>query len=199
MLKFGLELEAFFKSIPQLPPKGADVDGFPGLLEIRSEPNTDLYSCVGEVLGKMLKFEDKYGEGTFNHSISRWKFERSQLLELRRRSAIKEMVDIQNLYDKKPKHLNGVTIASLQLNISNEIRQAYIDDKGIHHAAIYNLVDIGKIVKALDKEFAKEIKDSGRQQGEYAIKDGIRLEYRSLPSSCFLEDFAKRVLKALEI
>ena len=46
-----------------------------------------------------------------------------------------------------------------------------------------------KIVKSLDEEFEKEIRESNRQPGMYAIKDDIRLEYRSLPNSVFDIDY----------
>ena len=64
------------------------------------------------------------------------------------------------------------------------------DDKGNFFPAQYGLLDVARIVKLLDKEFAKEITDSKRIKGEYAIKDNVRLEYRSLPASAFfLKDF----------
>lgn len=64
-------------------------------------------------------------------------------------------------------------------------------------------LDVGKIVRALDKAFEDEIRKSRRQPGEYAIK-GDRLEYRSLPNSAVelindrIPSFLNKIKKAVE-
>jgi hypothetical protein len=207
MFKYGLELEAFCGNDSAdgeitLPPIGAPTDGFPGILEFRSGPNTDLYTCYGEVHSRLTRFANESYPFQAVFSFPEYKFPRELLAEIRRRAHFKSQVDIQNLYGKKPRHLNGRTIASLQLNISNQISsECYHHSTGkpsVFTPAAYGLLDIPKIVSALDDQFENEIKESGRQKGEYAIKDGVRLEYRSLPCSAFSGKFVQRVLEVMK-
>lgn len=60
----------------------------------------------------------------------------------------------------------------------------------VKEPALYGLFDFYPIVKKLDDEFKNEIKAANRQAGFYAIKDGCRLEYRSLPNSVFETELA---------
>lgn len=200
MFKYGLELEGFFKDKDGnvlVPAEGMPTDGFPGLVEIQSAPTYDLYAALGELYGKLRRLTDIYGE--VDVDLHRHKFTREQMGILRTRYTFKEGLDIRNLYGKAPKRLNNWTIASAQINISNPVSEAYITKEGIHIPERYGLLDIPKIIKALDTEFAAEITRACRQPGEYCIKDNfVRLEYRSLPNFAIDDNFVKRVLKALK-
>lgn len=185
---FGLELE-LFAAVPQenpteivLPPKGIPVDGFPGLVELRSTPRNNIFSAVGEISGWAKYYEQRFGIALVPKH--KHKFTPVQHRALRAGATYeKRQVDVRNIYGKSPRDLRGTTIASLQINISKRLTQEYRDrDKGTLVPATYGIVDVNKAVRFLDSVFADAIKESGRQPGEYAIKDGVRLEYRSAPN-----------------
>lgn len=196
---FGLELEGFASkgSAIVLPPKGAPTDGYPGLLEFRSRPSYSLYACYGELEGMLLEFCDEYGLDVSLQSSHT--FSREEKNALRKLLRAKNPVDIRNLYGKAPKHLGNRTIASLQINVSERLAEEHRDEAGRLIQARYGIVDVVHVVRSLDAEFADEIKQAKRQPGEYAIKDDVRLEYRSLPNWVFADDsWIQRVLKALK-
>lgn len=185
--KVGFELEGFFvqDGVVSIPPKDYPTDGFPGLVELRNSDGDSLPVAYAKLLVESFKYP---GVDFSKHEFT---FTPQQRAELRRRHAYKEQWDIQNIYGKYPRALGNRTIASLQVNISNQTRASYTDDKGIYHPAVYSLFDLPKVVRNLDEEFEKEIKEARRQPGEYAVKGELRLEYRSLPNFVFEFDTAK--------
>lgn len=206
--RYGFELEAFYSSKSsmhakagiEIPPKEYPVDGFPGLVEIRTVNHDDLYTSYYQLL-KHIANEVDIEKLIFTPYHT---FTAEEKRELRKRNAPpKKPVDIQNLYGKKPRSLGNKTIASFQINISNLTKYSFTDKNGVFHPEEFGLLDVGRIVRNLDKAFATQIKESGRQPGEYAIK-GCRLEYRSLPNSVApinLEDipeFLQSIKKAVE-
>jgi len=198
MFKFGFELEGFCYDDNNkliVPPKEYPTDGFPGLVELRTRGPNDLVSAYTQILMECLEYQDV----TFD--VAQDKFDAEQRAILRRRHEVKDCVDIRNLYGRKPRLLGDRTIASLQINISNEISHEYWDKDRVHHPAVYGLFDIPQVVKNFDEEFAADISDAGRQPGEYAIKDHNRLEYRSLPNFTFVTSFgppAKQFINRIE-
>lgn len=191
MFKFGLELELFYRDDMNIipPPHGKDLplDAFAGLVELRSNPSYNIFDCYGEVVAQRERLQ--FEKGCVLETRHEHQFNSTELAYIRRNraAAVKNNeVEICNLYGRKPKLLKrGLAIASLQVNISNELTPAYTKDN-VHHKAQYGLLDIPHIVKNLDKAFESEISKSKRQPGCYAIKDGYRLEYRSLPNfSCY--------------
>lgn len=111
----------------------------------------------------------------------------------------KDQVSVQNIYGKTPRRLGNRTLASLQINVSNRLAKKYTDSKGNVFPDRYGAIDVIPIVRGLDKEFSDEIKNSNRQPGMYAVKDDIRLEYRSLPNSVFLlTEFPERLYKVFK-
>lgn len=180
--RYGFELEGFWTG-PEgiiVPPSNYPHDGFPGLIEFRSVGGKFLEEAWSDLLCHM----SKYDLSGFETGFATHTFTPDQKRAIRKVGATKDACDVQNLYGKKPRNLGGKTIASLQINISNCVRSEYRESNGTLHQDAYSILDVGKIVKALDKTFATEIKESGRQRGEYAIK-GDRLEYRSLPNTIF--------------
>lgn len=181
MFKFGIELEGFcvVNGSVAIPVKGYPTDGFPGLVEVRSRTHYNLVDACFEVLKLM---QPLYGLDT---QICEHTFTPQQRLDLRRRHNEKTSVSINNIYGKSPKALGNKTLASFQINISMEKTHYYTDnnrsEKYIHHQPF----DFVPIVRALDKEFETQIKQSKRQPGWYSIKDECRLEYRSLPNFVF--------------
>lgn len=197
---FGIELEGFYKIGDSYgpPPLLYPVDGFPGLVEIRTTGGSNLYNAFGSLMAEALKTPN------VDFSQNCHIFSREDKAVIRRRQSVKQACDIRNLYGKAPRNLGNRTIASVQLNMSKRLRDEYRDDAGALHAARYGLLDVPGIIRALDQEFHNEIKLSGRQAGEYCIKDFFRLEYRSLPNSALKlteaggREFIERVTKALQ-
>lgn len=203
MLKFGLELEGFFDSGKGFdfiapPPKDYPTDGFPGLVEFRSTGANSLHEAYSQVLVEIIKHPNVL-TSEFEHTFSP-----ESRAELRRRHEVKSAWDIRNLYGKNPRALGNKTIASLQINISNSTSSEYRDKDGTVHPERFGLLDVPKIILNLDEEFQEEIKEAKRQAGEYCIKDGRRLEYRSLPNFVFptnpqaAKTFLERIEKCVE-
>ena len=191
--KFGFEVEGFLvkNNTIVVPPQHFPKDGFPGLIEIRTEGGGDLFDQFFNLYSILMKEDLKvnnHQEYTYDFTTYQHRFSASDISYMRRTSDFfKSRVDVQSLYGKEPRSKNGVTLASFQINISNQIQESYWtvskDGKTVSKEPDkYGPVDIPKIVRALDIEFKNEIKDSGRQPGIYAIKENKRLEYRSLPN-----------------
>jgi hypothetical protein len=206
MYRYGFELEGFYFSETGLsvPPKGFPTDGFPGLVELRTHGDHSLNDAYWKIFDEYVKYPELVYR-CFN--LTEAVFTPEQKRQIRKLPGYhKPEADIQNIYGKKPKALGNKTIASLQINISNKTRDSYsviTDGCIVNRPATFGLLDVGRIVKALDEEFKPEIKLSGRQAGEYCIK-GDRLEYRSLPNSVFAfsinesKRFLDRIRKAIE-
>lgn len=198
-LQYGFELEGFACDTEGIviPADVFPVDGFPGLVELRTSGPNFLRKALMELFGEYMRvLALKRHMLTFD--ISEHKFSGKELAELRRtRTFEKDYLDIRNLYGKEPRALNGRTLASFQINISKQVqweqKQEAYDKNGNRkdwkQDNVFSLPDIARAVRGLDKEFAEEIKRSNRQAGMYAIKKcegGQRLEYRSLPNFIFV-------------
>ena len=193
MIKYGFELEGFYREGVTLaiPPKNYPTDGFPGLVEVKTISSSG--DALERAFSSLMMSALEYSDVDFKCPVAT--FDGKQRSELRRRWSDKSAWDIQNIYGRAPRLLGNKTIASFQINISNLLREAYRDDKGVQHVNQWGLFDMPRIIRALDEEFKKEIKDAGRQPGEYCVKDSMRLEYRSLPNSvCTFEPEAIRSL-----
>lgn len=183
MYQFGFELEGFYwlGNTITLPPANYTTDGFPGLCEVRTRGGSSIEDAYYSIL-------KEFARQPFDFSTCEHTFTQEDKRRIRSRHNEKTAVDINNIYGKEPKALGNRTIASFQVNISYMVKNSYIDDKGNHRPAQYGLFDYYPIIKALDKEFEKEIMTSHRQKGFYAIKDKCRVEYRSLPNTVFEDD-----------
>jgi hypothetical protein len=196
MFQYGFELEGFFtdkedesKIIPT--PKGFRtdfLDGFPGLCELRTKGGDTLEGAAAQMYAAELRMNHDY-VNFFKHEH---KFSGEDMSYLRKNFPFeKEQLEVLNVYGKKPRALNGRTLASLQINISNllyaETSETLVlhggEKRCITRPATYGMLDVAGIVRRLDKAFAVDIEISNRQPGMYAIKDNHRLEYRSLPNS----------------
>lgn len=183
-LRFGFELEGFYIDRGlgvALPPSSYPVDGFPGLAEVRTVGGKNLDEAYFDLLNEYRKYP-------FNTNLFEHTFSTTQKRLIRKRQSVKESIDISNVYGKEPKQLGNKTIASLQINISNQVYaggQFVVDSKLRTEAPRFGIFDYMPIIKALDEEFKAEIKAANRQPGFYAIKDGCRVEYRSLPNTVF--------------
>lgn len=215
VILYGFELEGFatFEDRVILPPNDWPRDGHPGIVELRSSGGKTLEDAYFEICKGFMNL-NPVADTKFNYSLNEHKFTGKELAELRRTSQFhKEVLDIRNLYGKEPRTLHGKSLTSFQINISNlvrtkeEIKAEGIDGKTItkYIPDFYGMLDVGSIVRRLDEEFEKEIKESNRQKGFYCLKDNdTRLEYRSLPSSIFktslleIKELLSRIKTAVE-
>lgn len=185
--RYGFELECFWKVENKivLPPKSFPTDGFPGLIEIRTYGHHSLAEAFGKLEETILQLDGPVDSClAFDHVHT---YPAAEKRELRQRNWSTKRGDIKNLYNKKPRALGNKTIASFQINISNLLSHSRTEFVGTDRVSIFRddvfaPLDIPSLVRKLDEEFSVEITQSGRQPGEYCIKDN-RLEYRSLPNS----------------
>lgn len=209
--RFGFEVEGFAvkNGLVVVPPSGASTDGFPGLLELRNTGGSGLYSSLVDLTKSFHELRRSFQcvGCEYDFTVPMHSFTGSDMAYLRKNARfVKDQVDIQNIYGKVPRRFGNKTLASFQINMSSLIRgSSSYEDKNGNKREIpesYGLLDVHRIVKAFDKEFAAEIKESNRQPGMYAIKDGYRLEYRSLPNYVFShhipEKVGDRIHKALK-
>lgn len=191
---YGFELEGFYEKHSgeiSTPPIEYPTDGFPGLVEIKSSGGKDLVPAYFELLSEYVKYKN------VSYKICEHTFSGKEQNILRQRMNYKDRVNIQNIYGKSPRLKGNKTLASFQINISS----GYYNKDGIFYSRLFDPV---RIVKNLDEEFSKEIKNSKRQSGFYAIKDNCRLEYRSLPNFVFedylpaVPDLLSRIEKCVE-
>ena len=185
-LLFGLELEGFYRKSGAItvPPETYPTDTFPGLVEIRTVGGAPLKDCYFTILKRLSEL------GSVDIMTARHVFTGAERAAIRERFIDKGGVSLRNIYGRHPKLLGNATIASLQINMSNERRPAYRSKEGTNVAACYGVFDFVSIIRNLDEEFSKEIMLAKRQPGCYAIKDdGIRVEYRSLPNFVFKTGF----------
>lgn len=193
MLKFGFELEGFQTDghgTVIVPTEGVPVDGGGGLVELRTTGGKELNEALTELYAANMALP--VGHYRFDKTQHVFTSADRSLMRQQPNQRPKTPVKVLNAYGKQQRLLGNVRLASFQINISEQTHRSYnesinqADDRGVRiitHPARYGLLPVEAIVKALDKEFAAEIKASNRQPGMYAIKDEIRLEYRSLPNS----------------
>ncbi len=183
MFKFGFELEGFYTPLPDgkfyLPPKNYPTDGFPGLIEVRTSGGDEITRQLFDIYRQASALEG-FAPHFHEHTYSP-----QERTKLRARESSKGSLHISNIYGRSPKALGNRTLASFQINVSYQTASEWTDVHKVKHPAKYGLFDFYPIVKGLDEVFADVIHASGRQPGFYAIKDNVRLEYRSLPSSAF--------------
>lgn len=202
MFLYGFELEGFFFDATSgetiTPQKGwtYPLDGFPGLCEIRTAGGKPIEKAVSEMFENYIKLNRTCVDfQKFEH-----KFSGDELAYMRKNFSFnKDNVDVRNIYGSKIRALHGKTLASLQINISNCISSEYKKDN-VTIPAQYGLLDVYGIVSRLDREFVFDLKSSNRQPGMYAIKNNVRLEYRSLPNKTwtFHIEEIKRLLSRIE-
>lgn len=215
MFRYGFELEGFatLNGEITIPPSHWPVDGFPGLVEIRTVGPNHLEDAYFKILQGIYNTQ-QYQNHIANFGITEYKYSGKQIAEMRktRRFEAKDQLDIRCIYNKDPRALNGKTLASFQINISNLVNEEYktqrvVDGKIEDQIKVpekYGMLDVPNIVRRLDETFKDVIKNSNRQPGFYAIKDTYRLEYRSLPNSVFPTDFTaarpflEKIRKAVE-
>ena len=176
MIQFGFELEGFYRNPVSFqiepPPSTYPTDGFPGLVEARTSGAGNLR----HQLYMLMMEQDRLRDVAW--SKPEYRFSAKQLATIHERTNHKFGYKICNIYGKSPRDRGRLTLASFQINMSQMNRHICKDGTLYQHGELF---DYAQIIRKLDKQFAKEIKQSNRQPGMYAIK-GCRVEYRSLPN-----------------
>ena len=188
MFRFGFELEGFYKpgDTVQVPPVLMQTDGFAGILEIRTRGGNSLEDAYFSLLREYYQVQP-----VFCTDITQYKFSAKELAVIRSRPNVKTAVVVNNIYGKQSRLLGNTHLASFQINISKNISFAFTNKDGVYFPERNELFDFVPIIRRLDAEFKTEIRAAGRQEGFYSIKDGCRLEYRSLPCSLFTSNLAE--------
>lgn len=201
-LKFGFELEGFYQegTAIGLPPSDWPTDGFPGLVEVRNSGGNELHTAYYDLLRRSRRYTEAFSSCFMNTKAFEHTFTPDQRRQLRKRDWAKERVSIENIYGRPPRALGNRTLASFQINFSDEYYVNHYDAAGkAKLVEEHRLFDYLPIIRRLDKEFERELKDSNRAPGWYAVK-GPRVEYRSLPNFVFKDTFPEidQLLKRLD-
>lgn len=218
-MNYGIELEFFIrnKSTGDIVPAYKvtnNVDGNPVIGEIRTGVHNNIVDCIFE-LKKLIHLEREklYKKDPnlmliFQDVITLSDVTLKALRADRECIQRKEHTVLEELSiypDKKTGKLlpRGVFKASLQVNFSEnkmfsftEYEKVTVEDKYKYVSKSANksyagLFDYVSIIRRLDIAFAKEIVNTKRVKGVYAIKEGLlgdRIEYRSLPNTIDLNE-----------
>lgn len=199
-MKIGFELEAFclrerenwegglgagpHPLDPILVPDGMPFDECGWLVEIRSEPHTDITKAI-----YLLKAEQELVEAQAKKAncvlsyVPLFEIPRDLKVQAARRNG-KGLISYKNIYGHET-HKNSTKLATASLHISftNERTYTYFDKENRKQEFKYpGFVDHAKIIVGLDKAFKTEINRAKRNPGFYEIKTDGRIEYRSLPN-----------------
>lgn len=217
-MKFGFELEFFCQKVdptwdgtltegmtdsplvPCLVPPGLPYDECGWLVEVRSEPHSDIRKAIA-----LLNAEVELVTGQAKEKGIR--LLRKPLFEIPRelkvqaaRQHTKGLIKYQNIYGHETHRCpTRLQTASLHISLTNEREKTFrkstftVDGKYIRTTEVteafryQGFVDHAKIFVGLDNAFAKEIRAAQRNPGFYERKDDGRIEYRSLPNDVDLE------------
>lgn len=214
MKNYGIELEFVVKDaagniVPAFKAT-TNLDGNPLIGELRTEIHNNIVDCVFE-LRKLIHNESKAlkDKGYTLNLIPEIKVDDLFLKDLRRNENYTNrkqstVLEDHSIYGKGTGKVlaKGIFKTSLQINISDneeisikEWKKIEIEDKSKWESSYskqkYSQVfDFISVIRSLDTLFSKEIKDTKRVPGVYAIKDGQygkRIEYRSLPANIDLD------------
>lgn len=214
-MKYGIELEFFVfnrkNEIITARTVTNNVDGNPLIGEIRTGIHNNIVDCIFElkklIYNEQILIESKnchirfIPEVILSDEFIRECRKNKAFVNSKRLEALEEFSIYPNGAVSKvlPK---GLRKASLQINFSEnkifnytEYRRVEVEDKYRYdssnttksYASLFNYMNP---IFDLDQAFKKEIKDTNRVKGVYAIKEGQlgdRIEYRSLPNNVDLD------------
>jgi len=199
-MQYGMEVEFFLTKRNMLVfPKdyGFGHDGYPLIGELRSEPHTDPYKMVGEVMGLLAKARHKAAyAGLRLHLQPHFLLTDAMKVEVMRRPELnKGAVTSLNLYEYDDKLDPNFAHAGIHIHFSG--RKQVVHYGRCEHCGhvpyesiTFSPSPIPEIIKRLDRAFVKEISKAERVAGEYEMKS-YGFEYRSLPNNTDLEKIAK--------
>lgn len=210
-MKYGIEQEFFvLNKEDKLVPAYAvttNLDGNPVIGEVRTRIHDTILDCVFEL--KKLLYTEKEKLAKLGYKISTdymVKVDDEFLKSLRKSKDFINKKDLEILEElsiypdgEVGKVLDkGVFKVALQINFSNnkiftypEYEKITVDNKSKWESkqsskSYSELFDYVSLISKLDKAFEKEINETDRIKGVYAIKTGElgnRIEYRSLPNN----------------
>lgn len=218
-MNFGIELEFFvLNQKEEVVPAYLvtnNLDGNPILGELRTKVHNNIVDCVFELQKLAFLEKEKIESKGYKVDFSTEKIVSDEFRRNLRKQ--KEFVDKKEMtvleeFSIYPKGSlgkmlpKGLIKASLQINFSDNKDFPYtvyekvtVEDKYKYdskqerknYSGVFNYVNL---LFRLDQAFSKEITDTKRIKGVYAIKDGElgkRIEYRSLPNNICLEKLIK--------
>jgi len=217
-MKYGIEFEFFVSKDSKIIPAylaTSNLDDNPFLGEIKTQPFDNILDTVFE-LKKLIYLEklNLESKGFKMEIISNHQFTNEDLISFRKDELALNKKELEVLEEfsiypncKIGKLLKrGEIKASLQINLSQhksfsypEYEKITIEDKYKYQQSYKNkdyscLFDYITILQKLDKFYNRDIKNTKRTKGVYAIKEGIygdRIEYRSLPNVINYEELLK--------
>lgn len=191
-MKIGFELEAFILKdgglgndpIPVLVPRGIPKDECGWLVEIRSEPHSNVSKAIALFQVDKAEVEQtlkiSYPELTLAY-VPTFDIPRDLKVAARRLTG-KGTLAYRNLYGHE-NHRTRLATASMHISFTNERVHSYVDQRSFAQQFKYaGFIDHAKIIVGLDKAFKAEIRAAGRNPGFYEVKTDGRIEYRSLPN-----------------
>lgn len=221
-MKIGFELEAFclkrgedlIKPVteervpsfsPCLVPDGLPLDECGWLVEVRSEPHTDITKAIFLLQAETRTVEAQAKlKGVSLSYVPLLEIPRDLKVKAARRHG-KGLISYRNLYGHET-HRTRLATASLHISFTEEKMFRYREFAGMVQggatmrdgAFTYpGFVDHARIIVSLDKAFAKEIAAAKRNPGFYEVKADGRIEYRSLPNNVCLDKLERELRRIL--
>jgi hypothetical protein len=185
-MKIGFEQEFFIVNEAGLyveVPKDIPQDGFPYLAEARGVQASTALDAAFNLEREVRRVSYLAGKQNLRLAIfdAQIQLPKNKIREVLRRTG-KGASRALNMYGKPHQHKDGLITAGLHVHFSNDHEYTYIDAKGREcKYTTYFPLNIPRIIRALDCQFAEVIKNTKRQQGMYEMKS-YGFEYRSLPT-----------------
>lgn len=193
-MKIGFELEAFCLStitkLPILVPGILPMDECGWLIEVRSEPHTDVTKAIyllGAEQQKVERLAEKAGVSLDLNPLR--EIPRDLKVQAARRNG-KGLIAYRNIYGYET-HRNSTRFqtASLHISLTNECENHWrLPNENADRVFKYQgFIDHAKFIMGLDQAFKSEIAEAKRNPGFYERKYDGRIEYRSLPNNVNLD------------
>lgn len=198
-MKIGFELELFCQKVvgdgvePCLVPAGLPYDECGWLVEVRSEPHTEVRKAIALFKSDITDiFEKAKRYGVQLAQVPLMEVPRDLKVQAARRFS-KGKIKYRNVYGYET-HRNKTSLQTASIHVSFTNQQEVIyntfnerpGDNTLHRTErkfVYpGFVDHARIIVGLDRAFATEIRAAKRNPGFYEVKPDGRIEYRSLPN-----------------
>lgn len=198
-MKFGFELELFCISAddkPCLVPAGLPYDECGWLVEVRSEPHSDVRKALA-LLNAELECVDRQAaeKGIKLLRIPLMEIPRDLKVEAARRH-MKGLIQYQNIYGHQTHRCPArLQTASLHVSLTNEQVRTFsrtnwafdgkfiVKQRETEEFRYQGFIDHAKLIVGFDVAFAADIRKAQRNPGFYEVKPDGRIEYRSLPNN----------------
>lgn len=186
-IKLGFELESFIcdgAGNPVLVPNGLPFDECGWLVEVRSEPHTEVYKAIALFEAEIEKVRAQVRQTEFHlHQVPIYPVSRALKVQAGRQFK-KGRIHYRNLYGHEThRHSTKFQTASIHVTFSNEHQTEHVAQNGlIIRRTESRFFDYARAIITLDEAFKAEIKAAKRNPGFYEVKSNGWVEYRSLPN-----------------